>query len=205
MTSKLDVFKSMLRSAAVGTGKALGTLPLAGTARQLVDDLLAGRGRIPEERLSAAVARAPGVSSASVSCAPPEVRIDASYADGRRLQVAFVPASVRFAPQGAKEIGVHVLPAEATADPRAAELFSAIAGEVARTLWGPALGDRQPEVHSAFVHRDAESLHVDLRTVPEVRAALTQRMPALIVEALRLTAIRVDAGSLRLSVGLPTV
>jgi hypothetical protein len=205
MTSKLDVFKSMLRSAALGASNALRNLPVTGAARQAVEDLLSGRGRIPEERLSAAVARLPGVSSASVSCTPPELRIDASYTDGRRLELAFVPTTVRFAPQGAKEIGASVHPAEATTDPRAAELFSAVAGEVARSLWGPVLGARQPDAHSAFVHRDADSLHVDLRTVPEVRAAIGQRVPALMVEALRLIALHVDTGSLRLSVGLPSI
>lgn len=203
MTRKLDVFRSLLRSAALGAHRAIERLPVTGAARQAMDELLSGRGRVPEERLGAAVARAPGVSSASVSCAPPEVRIDASYADGRRLELAFVPTEPRFAPQGPKELGVRVHPAETAADPRAAELFSALAGEVARALWGPVLGEPQPHAHSAFVHRDADLLHVDLRTVPEVRSALSQRLPALMVEALRLTAVQVDAGALRLSVGLP--
>jgi hypothetical protein len=203
--SRLDVMKSLLRSAAVGAGERLERLGVADALRKSVRELASHRLFISDERLTAAVARVPDVLAATVSTRDGRVRIDATFRDGGPLLVSLVPERVTFAAHGAKEWSVLVEPNAAALDPRTSDVFSALASEVVANLWGPFLRKSQTRGKNAYTHRDGDTLVMDLRTLPEVRAALSQRLAALAMDALGLQAIHAEDGGLRLVPGLSGV
>ncbi len=196
--SRIDVMKSLLRSAAVGASQGLDRLGVSASVRKTLSELGSRRLFIPDARLTAAVARVPGVLAATVSTRDGRVRIDATFREGGPLVLCFVPERVTFAAHGAKEWSVLVEPNAAALDSRSGDVLAALAGEVATSFWGPLLRKDQGHARTAFAHRDGDTLVMDLRTLPDVRAALAKRLTATAIDALSLQAIHAEDGGLRL-------
>jgi hypothetical protein len=200
--SQLDVLKSLLRSSARSASAGLRSLPLAVTVQRLLSEAALGRATISDAQLTAAVARVPQVTAATVSSGHDRLRVDASFDDGRQLALALIPAGIAFAPGGAKEISFAVEPSEAALDPRSREVLAAIAGEIARSLWRAVLGRAPRSEQGGTVSYEDGHLVVDLRSVPEVRWAANQRLPAAVIEAIRPRAIEIHEGRLTLVLAL---
>jgi hypothetical protein len=202
MTTRLDVARSFLRSAASGAMIGIERLKLGPTFRSIVDTVLRKRLSLPDGRLTAAVAKVEDVTEATVSTRDGQMRIDASFRDGGRLLVHLRSFGTAFAPRGAKEWSVSVEPQQAALDPRCADIVVALASEVARTLWGPFLRRHRARARPGTAHREGNVLIVDLRSVAEVRAALGQPLLAAAIDALSLRSIEAEDGGLRLFAGL---
>jgi hypothetical protein len=201
MTS-LDVVTSLLRSAARSAASRLTSSSLIETARNALQELTLGRSAIGDAQLTRSVTRLPHVAAATVSCGQSRLRIDLSFADGSVLLMALKPAAIAFAPGGAKEIGFAVEPGAAAHDFRAHDVVSAIAGEIARGLWRPALAGAPASEHRAFVSAEGELLVVDLRSVPEVRWALQQGLRTAIIEAIKPRSLLASDGQLVLALSI---
>jgi hypothetical protein len=197
--SRLDVMKSLVRSAAASAG-ALGRAiePL----RKRVVELGQRRLTLPDYQLTAALARIPDVTAVTVSTRHGQLRVDASFRDGSTLLVHFIPVNVAFAPRGAKEWSLRTEPESAAYDARCTDIVAALASEVARKLWGPFLRGREAVGRGPLAHRDGTTLVVDLRSVPEVRSALGQPLLAAAIEAFGLRSISADEGGLQLIPGV---
>lgn len=202
MTTRLDVARSLFRSAAGGIVSGVERLKLIPSLRVLIETVLRQRMLLPDGKLTAAVAKAPDVTAATVSTRDGQMRIDASFRDGGRLLVHLRPLGTMFAPRGAKEWSVGVEPESAAFDPRCADIVVAIATEVARTLWGPFLRTQRVRTRPATASRDGAVLMVDLRSVAEVRAALGQPLLAAAIDMLNVRSIEAEDGGLRLFAGL---
>lgn len=200
--SRLDVFKSLLRSTARGVAEQLKNMPAADALRQSLGEATMRRTAVSDERMTAAVGAMSGVAAATVSSCDGRVRVEVSFDDGSSLALALAPRGVKFAPRGAKEVRFSVTPSAAADHGRCADVFSAIAGEIARTLWGPVLRRRAVGELSAFANRDKDLFSIDLRTVPEVREALTRPVTRNILDVIKLTALTVRDGHLGLSLAI---
>jgi hypothetical protein len=200
--TRLDIARSLVRSAAGGLVSGIERLKLIPALRGLVETVLRQRMLLPDGKLTAAIAKAPDVAEATVSTRDGQMRIDASFRDGGRLLVHLRPLGTMFAPRGAKEWSVGVEPESAAVDPRCADIVVAIATEVARTLWGPFLRTQRTRGRPATAHREGSVLIVDLRGVAEVRAALGQPLLAAAIDALNVRSIEAEDGGLRLLAGL---
>lgn len=192
--SRLDVMRSLLRSAAGSAGDALERLSQSPALRELWQ----GRMFISDAKLTAAVARASDVIAATVSSHDGGVRVDASFRDGTSLVLRFCPQGVTFAQRGAKELRMRVEPSSAALDPRAADAFVALGTEIARALWGPFLVRQEQRGKMTSVHRADDVLILDLRSLAEVRVALSQRLRATGMEAFALQSVVAEDGGLRL-------
>jgi hypothetical protein len=200
--SKIDVFSSLLRSTARGAAASLRSTQLAGALRRALSELAIGRVVVRDDQLTRAVGRVPGVAAATVSCAHSRVRVDLSFEDGSQLLMTLRPAGVTFAPGGAKELSFLVEPPEGAQDLRSRDVLGAIAAEIARSLWRPVLARAPRSEHAALVTADGGQLFVDLRSVPEVRWAQSQRLLASVIEALRPRTIDAEPGKLTLTLAL---
>jgi hypothetical protein len=204
MSSRLDVVKSLVRSAASSAGVQLGRVRFSTSLRKRISDVAQRRLLLPDSKLTAAVARVADVSAATVSTRSGQLRVDVSFCDGTSLLVHVIPVSVTFAPRGAKEWSVRVEPPEAAYNPRCSDIVAALATEVAMTLWGPFLRSRSVRLGAsargrrALATRHGSSLVVDLRSIPAVRSALTQPLLAAAIEAFALRAVEVTAHGLQL-------
>ncbi|HKP59622.1 MAG TPA: hypothetical protein VJV78_23020 [Polyangiales bacterium] len=196
--SRLDVARSLVRSAAGLAVRGATRFQLGASLRALLDTALRQRLRLPDTRLTAAVAKVPEVTAATVSTRDGQLRIDASFRDGGQLLVHLRSLGTKFAPRGAKEWSVEVLPEQAALDPRCADIVVALASEVARTLWAPFLRGARTRARPASAHREGNVLVVDLRSVAEVRAALGQPLLAAAIDAFNLRGIEAENGGLRL-------
>jgi hypothetical protein len=206
MSSRSDVFKSLLRSTARVAVERVKQLKVAADVQRVLSEASLSRAAIPDAQLTAAVARVPHVAAATVSVGHDRMRVDVSFEDGKQLLMALWPDGMAFAPGGAKELAFRVEPEQAASQPGCLDVLSAIAGEIARTLWRPALARAPRSDHGAFVSQDGGRLIVDLRSVPEVRWALRQRLPALMIEAIRARGLEIRDGRLLLALaieGLP--
>ena len=206
MSSRSDVLKSLLRSTARSAASRVMQLKVAANVQRVLSEASLSRTAIAGAQLTAAVARVPHVAAATVSVGQDRMRVDVSFEDGKQLLMALLPDGVAFAPGGAKELAFRVDPEQAASAPGTRDVLSAIAGEIARALWRPALARAPRSDHGAFVSYDAGRLIVDLRSVPEVRWALRQRLPALMIEAIRARALHTSEGRLVLALaieGLP--
>lgn len=206
MSSRADVLKSLLRSTARSAVGRVMQLKVAANVQRVLSEASLSRTAIGDAQLTAAVARVPEVAAATVSVGSDRMRVDVSFEDGKQLLMALRPDGVAFAPGGAKELAFRVEPDHAAEQPGSRDVLSAIAGEIARTLWRPALSRAPRSDHGAFVSYDGGRLIVDLRSVPEVRWALRQRLPALMIEAIRARGIELGEGRLILTLaieGLP--
>jgi hypothetical protein len=196
--SSIAVVTSLLRSVLRSAGSLLGRSSVAESLRNALADLSLGRSAIADEQLTRAVTRVAHVAAATVICGQQRLRVDLSFDDGGALLMALRPKAIAFAPGGAKELIFSVEPGQAASDPRARDVVSAIAAEVARGLWRPALAGAPSSEHCAIVSADGDQLVVDLRSVPEVRWALGQGMRAAIIEAIRPRALEAKPGHLLL-------
>ena len=193
--SRLDVMKSLVRSAASTAGTQLGKLT---SLRAHISQFMQRRLLLADSRLTAAVARAPEVAAATVTTRGGQLRVDASFRNGENLLVHLTSLKTTFAPRGVKEWSMRTEPESAAYDPRCADIVAAMASEVARTLWGPLLRGRTGSGRRPVAHRDGTTLVVDLRTVPEVREALAQPLLAAAIESFGLSSIEVSEGGLQL-------
>jgi hypothetical protein len=196
--SRLDVARSLVRSAAGLAVQGVGRLRLGPSLRALLETALRQRLSLPDGRLTAAVAKVPEVTAATVSTRDGQLRIDASFQDGGHLLLHLRSLGTQFAPRGAKEWSVEVQPEQAALDPRCADIVVALAAEVARTLWAPFLRSPRARARPASAHREGNVLVVDLRSVAEVRAALGQPLLAAAIDAFNLRGIEAENGGLRL-------
>jgi hypothetical protein len=196
--SRMDVMKSLVRSAASSAGGGLERVWVGASLGKRLSALAQRRLLLPDSRLTAAVARVHDVTAATISSGSGELRVDACFRDGGTLLVHLFPMNPSFAPRGAKEWSMRTQPERAAYDPRCSDIVVALATEVARTLWGPFLRGRGAPGHNAFAHRDGSVLVVDLRTVPEVRSALRQPLLAAGIEAFGLRSVEVQDGGLQL-------
>jgi hypothetical protein len=205
VTSRLDVLRSLIRQARDRAGSRLKDLPPVAAFRKAMEMARAQRVLVKNEVLTAALAHADGVDSASVSARDGSIRIDARFRDGEELTLALVPRGARFAPHGAKEVAFGVVPPEAARHPKVLELASALAGAIARGLWGFLL-PRGPDDgldRGALVDRDGDDgLRVDLRGVPSVRK-LADKGGGVFLDIIELGSIRAEAGGLTLDIKLP--
>ena len=200
--SRLDVVASLLRSTARGAAAKLRELPAAGVLSRLLTDAALGRTLIPSAQLTAAVARAVDASAATVTAGDGSLHVDVALADGSRLAVRLRLAGAVFAAGGAKEVSFEADPPEASKAPGCREAVAALAAELARALWKPALL-RAPETGPAgFVSLEDGRLVVDLRSVPEVRWALRQRLPATMIELLKPRSVTITPQGLELHITL---
>jgi hypothetical protein len=205
VTRRIDILRSLLRSAARGVGSGLRTLLPTEALGRALDDLRQRRVLISPARLTSALAHAPHVQSASVALRDRRIDVDAVFASGPTLQVGLEPRAVRFAPRGAKEVVFQVVPPSLVADPRVADITSAVAGVIAEDIYRFAVGDgRSSDVSGAIVEREgADLLRVDLRTVPFVRRAAGSGALAVLLDVLEVAALYVETQGLRLELKLP--
>jgi hypothetical protein len=196
--SRLDVVKSLVRSAASSAGVQLERVRLGGSLRKRISAAAQRRLLLPDSRLTAAVARVADVSAATVSTRSGQLRVDASFCDGTSLLIHVIPVGVAFAPRGAKEWSVRVEPDNAAYNPRCSDIIAALGTEVAHTLWGPFLRGRSVRGRRAIAARDGTMVVIDLRSVPAVRSALTQPLLAAAIEAFGLRAVEVTPHGLQL-------
>jgi hypothetical protein len=205
--SRLDVVRSLLRSAARSTTEQLGRIGggLVGSIslRERFAALLGHRLLITDRQLTAAVARIPEVAAATVSSGQGILRVDATFHDGTDLLVTLTPLRSAFAPRGAKEISMRAEPEGSSLNPRAADIAAAIATEVAHALWGPFLRKQSNRARRAIAERHGEMLVVDMRTVPAVRAALAQPLLAAGLDAIGLESVNATPQGLRVVASLP--
>ena len=146
-----------------------------------------------------------GVAEATVHCGHGHMSIDVRFDDGRALRMGLRPGGVAFAPFGPKELAFTTEPPGAIAQPNGHEVIGAIGSEVARQLWRPALMRAPRGEPSAHVTAENVRIIVDLRGVPEVRWALRQRLPALLIEAIRARSVDVGDGQLVLTLAIEGV
>jgi hypothetical protein len=99
----------------------------------------------------------------------------------------------------------QVVPPSLVADPRVADITSAVAGVIAEDIYRFAVGDgRSSDVSGAIVEREgADLLRVDLRTVPFVRRAAGSGALAVLLDVLEVAALYVETQGLRLELKLP--
>jgi hypothetical protein len=203
--SRRDVVKSLLRSAATSASTRIAKSGAAESVRKAVEKVTSGRLFVPDAKLTAAVARVPMVTAATVSTRDGRMRVDLGFHDGPPLAISVWSEHVTFASHGAKEWCVRIDPPAAALDTRCVDVLTALAGEVARALWGPLLRERNSRSHTAFAHREHDRLIIDLRSLPEVRAALGQRVSAAGIDAFALQDIVADTGGLRLVPRMPSL
>lgn len=202
MADRLDVLRSFLRSAADAGSRGLAKVTSWDRVRKLVDELRARRTRLPEAQLSAAMARAPGVTDSTVQVVEGRLAVVNGYDDGATVAFTVVPEQTRFAPRGAKEVIFRVEPAEMVGDPRVRESVGVLAAAVAFLLWGPALGLRRGH-QSVLVEREGVRLRADLRELPAVRDALEGGPLAPVLDSLRVDRFELGERALSVVVALP--
>jgi hypothetical protein len=201
--SRKDVIRSLFRSAVNTVAEPLKRISLPDELQQRIKDILKLRIAVRDQQLTAAAARAPGVAAVTVSVTEGRIRVDASLKDDRQLVLSLIPIASTFAPRGAKELLFSIEPLAAGRDSCALELVGALAGEIARAIWGPFLPRELASGYPAFVEHDGDLLRVDLRTVPELRAALRQRGAAMVIDLLEAKALVAQPGALRISLAIP--
>lgn len=202
--SRLDVLRSLLRSTVLSAEHGLASIPGADGVKRFFEQAAQGLGRVVvrDEQLTAAVARGGDVSAATVSSGRGCVRVDVTFNDGELLRMSLWPEGTAFAPLGAKELSFRVEPDDLAQRGRSRDVIGSIAAEIARTLWKPALARAPRSSEPTLVSSDRGRMVVDLRSVPEVRWAMRQRVYSALVELLRPRAIEVGEGCLTLMLAL---
>jgi hypothetical protein len=199
----MDIMRSLLRGAARSAADRLRHSELASRLQRMLSEAVGGRVRVSDADLSAAVARVRDISAVTVHTVTGAVHVEASFEDGRSLAVRLAPSHVRFAPGGAKELSFTVAPPEALNDPHTSEIFAATAGAVARALWRPVLRGQPLGEPSAFVTHEGARLVLDLRTVPEIRNALQNKMAQAFTDVLALERVEAEPGGLSITLAMP--
>lgn len=202
--SRFDILRSLVRGAGDRARERLGELAPVSAARRVLTDLKHRRVLIKDEHLTAGFARVPGIESIGVTAQGGSIRVDAMFDNGEHVAVSFTITGARFAPQGAKELAIEVEPAELAQRPKVRDLASALAGLVAKGLWGVVVNDDE-RLFGAIpsVARDG-TLRVDLRDVPAVRALGEKGRIAMVIEALIPKQFGAEDGALIIELDLPT-
>lgn len=201
--SRLDVWKSLVRSAARASADQVKKLGPIRSVRQAITELRARRATLSEGALSSAIANGvPGVSATTVSLQDGRLIADVGFEDGESLALSIVPEQARFAPRGAKEVIFIVDPPESIEISRAREIVGAVAAAIARALWGPILGPRRPG-EAALVEREGARLRADLRSVPAVRSALEGSTIGVALEVISIERFEIAERTLRIVIALP--
>lgn len=202
MASRFDVLKSLVRSATQKAGDELSKLgPVAG-AREALAEIRNRRASLSEGALGSAVSQAEGAAATTVSVMRGRILVDVTWDDGRNTQVAILPEKARFAPRGAKEVIFRVEPPDAVSDYRVKEVVGCLAAAIARTLWGPFMGERVA-AEQALVEREGARLRCDLRSIPSVRALFEGSSLAMAMDVIGIEAFVLEDHALRVKVGLP--
>lgn len=205
--SRSDVFRSFVRAGADGMRARLrGTTPVA-MVRRILRELQAQRILLTESQLTAAVARTPGVRSASVTARRGALQVDLRYEDEATLAFALTPEATRFAPRGAKEVIFRMTPPACVTQANARAAVGSLAGSIAQALWSVVLGTPAPGgLVGAIVDRDGtDHVRVDLRSVPAVRTILGRGPAAMVLDLLELERLEVEDGQLVLKLKLPSL
>lgn len=205
MSDRSDWLKSLVRDAATRVADRVREQPAVAAIRGMARDVRARAATIPERALSRAALRLPDVTSSSLRCGEGAIHFEAELTNGRWVHAKLFPETPRFAGRGAKEIVFRVEPPDAAGEPVVRELIGAIAALIARTLWAAVLGPIPDTelIEGAFVERDGAIAHVDLRTVPSVRKALTGGAGATMIDTLAVERIEVGEHCLQLVIALP--
>jgi hypothetical protein len=200
MTDRFDIVRSLVRAAADRTIERVKGTRVASATMQILERLTQQRWRLSDEALTAAAAHAEGVDSAMVACHSGRLFVDASMTNGREVQFSLAPASVRFAPRGAKEISFDVEPPDA----HDTSIVGALAGCIAKATWPMIAPPDSIDVGGAIVERESPGrLRVDLRSVPAVRRFASTQAAMMIFDVLELESLRVEPGALAIKLKLP--
>jgi hypothetical protein len=200
MTDRFDIVRSLVRAAADRTIERVKGTRIASATMQILERLTQQRWRLSDEALTAAAAHAEGVDSAMVACHSGRLFVDASMTNGREVQFSLAPASVRFAPRGAKEISFDVEPPDA----HDTSIVGALAGCIAKATWPMIAPPDSIDVGGAIVERESPGrLRVDLRSVPAVRRFASTQAAMMIFDVLELESLRVEPGALAIKLKLP--
>lgn len=202
MAGRLDLLKSLVRSATHASAERLRDLKPVANARKVLEELKARRATLDEQMVSKALARAEGVRGVSVRLSDGRIGCDLSYDDGANLVFAVIPDQARFAPRGAKEVVFRVEPPEQVGDARVREAVGTIAAAIARALWGPVLGPREND-ETALVEREGARLRADLRSVPAVRSVLEGSPLAMALDVIGIERFEIAERTLRFHISLP--
>lgn len=203
MADRLDTLRSYVADAAARAARRLAEVPAVGRLRRRLAQAQRGVLAIAEADLTAALAHAPGVRSATVLARRDALHLDLAFDDGGSWIGSLVPDSVRFAPRGAKEVGFRVEPPERAGDGRLRDVVAVLGGVLARTLWSMLVPPRTPRGLAGNVLREDGGWRVDLRSVPEIRRIPPGSPLGQALDLLELRELRCDDGELRLRVGLP--
>lgn len=204
MSDRSDWLRSLVKRAADGIGQRVREQPALAAARGLARDLRARSAGIPERVLARTALRLPGVVSSSLRTVDGALLFEAELESGRWSRARVVPETPRFAARGAKELVFRVEPPDAAAESAVKELIGSVSALVARTVWSAAMKPTESDTpEGAFVEREGAVLHVDLRTVPSVRAASSTAAGAALLEAVRIERLDVRDGALHVVLGLP--
>lgn len=205
---RMDIMKSLLRSAAHATSEAMTDSGLKEKLQRGLQDLSPVQARVSDRQLAQAIGRSTPIAAATVRVTQRGISLELETTDGAHHSATIMPISVSFAPRGAKEITFTGMPESAMANGHVMDACASIAAEIARSLWRPILRGQAsaPEGHThqaAFLHRSGAELIADLKTVPEVRRACGNPVTANLIDALSLTDIALTNGDLQLRIGLP--
>lgn len=204
MAGRFDVLRSLLHGAADAAKKRVQDLGPIERARHVLEELRQRRARIPESVLSAAVARCPGALAASVRVHDGGLIVDVEHDDDTSLVVRVVPQSARFAPRGAKEVFFAIEPAELAKSGKVRDVVGALAGAVARGLWGPMLPPAKgPEI--ALTEREGDRLRVDLRSLAAVDSLLNASSIAQLLDVIGIESFLLEDHALQIRIALPSV
>lgn len=200
---RIDVMKSLLRSAAQATSESLKTSPLMDRVKQGMAELSPLQSVVKDRQLSQAVGRLPAVQATTVRIQPHGILVQYETERSSNQAVSLMPTAVHFAPRGAKEISFTVYPEQALAESCTVDICAAIATELGRVLWRPILLGEAQGSHQAFVHRSGNELTADLKTIPEVRSACGNPLKANVIDALQLADVVLGEGQLTLQLAMP--
>lgn len=205
MPKRLDIVKSLLRSAAKAGADRVGATAALRRFGEAYRDLRSWRVSISESALLTAVADAPGVSSASVHIQDGMIHVDTLYKADVHRAFSLRPHRVFFAPRGAKEILFVVEPPELARDGRVREAVARVATLVAWSLWGAVLSMRPGPEQVALAERDAEGIRVDLRSIPAVQSALASGAAGLFLDVMAPEAFVLDKRALTMQLARPAL
>ncbi|MCS6856903.1 MAG: hypothetical protein NZM37_04250 [Sandaracinaceae bacterium] len=169
--------------------------------RDRIEDLLSLGVSLDERMISQALLESKNLRSFGLRIRKEGVDISAENSLGDWIEVRLVPMPPRFAPRGAKELAFSVIPPERVNDETVRNMVACLAAFVARAIWGPFAKIQSGDV--PLVEREGSQLRVDLQTMAWVKKFAGAPGGALIVEALRLEAIQLRDGALRLVFARP--
>jgi len=202
MADRLDLLKSFVRSATKASADRLRDLKPVANARKMLEELKARRATLDEAMIGKALAGATDVRGVSVRLRDGRVGCDLTYDDGAQVVFSVIPERARFAPRGAKEVVFRIEPPERVSEARVRDAVGTLAAAIARALWGPVLGPREPN-ETALVEREGARLRADLRSVPAVRAVLEGSPLAMALDVIGIDGFEIADRALRFHISLP--